>query len=272
MLPQLPMIDRLRQICQADDRLVAAMLYGSFTREDADRFSDIDCMLYFDDSALPEIDQAAWVGQIAPVEMYYHNEYGIGVAIFANLVRAEFHFDPASEMAQLETLRGSVSFPSLEATLLLDRNGELAQHLRPLVGPPASHDTPEDAAFLVNSFMNWSLFGTHVRRRGELARALEILHLVHDYLLRMVRLLEGAGQHWITPTKALEAEISPAAYRRYQSCTAPLDGQALEQAYRSTWEWGSELMASLGMRYKFTFPEKLLTKIGGNLTGTDDDR
>ena len=39
------MIERLRALCQEDERLEAAMLYGSFARQEADQFSDIDAML-----------------------------------------------------------------------------------------------------------------------------------------------------------------------------------------------------------------------------------
>ena len=170
MLPQDPMIERLRQICQSDERLVAAMLYGSFTRGEADEFSDIDVMLFFDDKVAPDIDQQAWVSPIAPIELYHINEFGAGVAIFDNLVRAEFHFDRAADMRKLETFHGLVWFPSLASTLLLDRTGQLAQHLQRLIGPPPAHDTPAEALSLCQGFLNWTLLGANVLLRGEEAR------------------------------------------------------------------------------------------------------
>ena len=139
MLPQDIMIERLRQICQQDERLIAAMLYGSFTRQEADKFSDIDIVLFFADESLAEINQPAWVSQIAPVELYYHNEFGNGVAIFTNLIRAEFHFDSASDMHKIESWQGNAWFPSLGDVVLVDRTGQLARHLQVLVGPPAPH-------------------------------------------------------------------------------------------------------------------------------------
>jgi lincosamide nucleotidyltransferase len=71
MLIQQAMIERLRHICQQDQRLVAAMLYGSFTYGEGDQYSDIDCSLFFQDDALAEVDQIAWISQIAPVELYF---------------------------------------------------------------------------------------------------------------------------------------------------------------------------------------------------------
>ncbi|MGD8807290.1 MAG: nucleotidyltransferase domain-containing protein, partial [Chloroflexota bacterium] len=99
------LISRLKRICRQDQRLLAAMHYGSYTRGEADRYSDLDIMLFFDDRSLAEIDQPAWLSQIAPVELLYVNEFGNSVAIFENLVRGEFHFDPAAKMADLAQYR-----------------------------------------------------------------------------------------------------------------------------------------------------------------------
>ncbi len=261
MLPQQAMIARLRQICQDDSHLLAAMLYGSFTRGEADQFSDIDVMLFFQDDALAGLDQTAWINQIAPVELYYHNEFGNGVAIFDNLVRAELHFDPASDMPKLEQWRGTVWFPSPADTVLVDKTGRLARHLEPLLGPAPTHNSAEDARFINQSFLNWFLFGVNVCARGEDARALEILRIVQDYLLRMARMLEGRTEHWITPTRAAERELSPAAYERFRACAAALDRPAIERAYGAAWRWGSEMMAALAARYGVELATGLMTKI-----------
>ena len=109
----------------------------------------------------------------------------------------------------------------------------LSRYLAPLVGPPRQ-DSPSQAQFLCDSFLNWTLFGTNVLARGEVARAAEILRIVQDDLLKMARLLEGRTEHWITPTKCLESEISPGAYARYISCSAAVDRGALHTIGTST--------------------------------------
>ena len=255
------MIERLREICRQDERLTAAMLYGSFTRKEADEFSDIDTVLFFADERLPEIDQPAWVSQIAPVELYYHNEFGNEVAIFNNLVRAEFHFDRASDMHKLENWQGNAWFPALADVVLVDKTGQLARHLQTLMGPPTTHNTAQDIQFLCDSFLNWCLFGANVLARGELARALEILNVIHDTLLRMARLAEGTTERWISPTKALEQEISSTTYRRYQACTASLERKALWRAYLSAWQWGNELITILAKRHSVALPTVLMDKL-----------
>ena len=101
MLRQEEMIERVRELCRGDERLVAAMMYGSFAHGEGDEFSDIDFILFFEDDLLDGVDDREWVSRVAPVEMYYVNEYGVGTAIFEDLVRGEFHFDKASDIQEI---------------------------------------------------------------------------------------------------------------------------------------------------------------------------
>lgn len=265
MIPQQVLLSRLCEVVAADDRLVAAMLYGSFALGEWDEFSDLDVMLFFKEAALPTIDHQAWVSQIAPVALYFVNEFGNGATIFENLVRAEFHFDPASRMAALAQWQGTVWFPSLDDVILLDRTGELRRQLQPLTGPPPLHATAAGVTQLVSSLINWTLFGSNVLARGEAARALEILNLVLDALLRMARLLEGQTGHWITPTRAAESELSATAYARLVACTAPLDNAALWAAYHAAWAWGREMMRELSLRFGLPLPHSLINNLDARL-------
>lgn len=272
MLPQEELIGRLAKICRQDPQLVAAMHYGSFAHLEADEFSDLDIILYFEDAAVSDIDQRAWLEQIAPVELFYINEFGNSAAIFETLmdkalIRGEFHFDPAGDMAKLEGYRGQMWFPSLETTLIVDKSGALSRQLGPFTGPPPAHESAQDASYLCDSFLNWFLFGQNLLARREYARALEVMTLLHDNLLRMARLIEGKTQRWITPTRRLEQDLSPEAYTRYRGCTAPLKPETLRQAYRLAWVWGNEMMVSLAGRYGFTLPESLIQKLSHRLKG-----
>jgi lincosamide nucleotidyltransferase len=255
------MIQRLRQLCQQDQRVVAAMLYGSFTRGEGDQFSDIECVVFVTDSALPSLNQHDWVAQIAPLALYFADDVGHHTAIFSNLIRGEFHFEPASAMPKVATWQGNAWFPSYEATILLDHTGELAHYLAGLVGSAPARDTPMQVESLIVNFINWVVFGSHVLARGEHARALELLSITHRYLLWMVRLLEGTTEHWPTPTKGLEQDISAEAYHRFAACTASLDQGALQRAYEATWRWGSDLLGSLARRHKLSLPVQLLDQI-----------
>ncbi|MBA2535650.1 MAG: lincosamide nucleotidyltransferase Lnu(F) [Rubrobacter sp.] len=270
MPQQVAMIERTRRVCREDERLVAAMMYGSFAQGGGDGFSDIEFILFFEDDELEDLDQEEWVARISPVGLYFVNEYGNGTAIFENLVRGEFHFDGVSDIETSvgESMRDADWLPSLDDTLILDRTGELTLRLQKIVGPPPDRDTPGQVRSLCDRFVNWFLFGSNLFARGELARSLNLLGIVQDRLLQMVRVLEGSTLHWSNSSKLLEHEISGSSYARYAACTARLDRNELRDAYRSAWEWGRELMSSLADHHGVIQPDTLLEKLDGRFTGT----
>ena len=264
MLPQQAMIERVRELCDQDDRVVAALMYGSFALGQGDRLSDIEFYLFFDDEASEGLREEAWVGQIAPLALYYVNEFGNGTAIFENLVRGEFHFEVISNVGLVDAWE-SAWFPSLESAVLVDKNGELSGRVGRLVRRPPDLDTPERALFLCRSLMNWTLMEANLLERGEYARAEAFLTLVHGHLLQAVRLVEGKSANWLSPTRRLEEDASAVSYERYRACTAAVDAEQLARAYASTWEWGRELMGELATRHALTLPKALLDKLDRRL-------
>src|SRR5437763_16334326 len=121
MLVQEAMIARIRDLCQQDERVVAALLYGSFTRGEGDAFSDIDAALFFVDDALCVLNQQSWVQQIAPVALYVDDDFRHHTAIFTNLIRGEVQFEPASAMATVDAWRGKAWVPKLDGGVVLAR-------------------------------------------------------------------------------------------------------------------------------------------------------
>src|SRR2546421_2297424 len=265
MLVQEAMIARIRDLCQQDERVVAALLYGSFTRGEGDAFSDIDAALFFVDDALCVLNQQSWVQQIAPVALYVDDDFGHHTAIFTNLIRGEFHFEPASAMATVESWQGNAWFGNLDAAVLVDRTGRLTHHLQALTGPPPNRDTPAGGQRLSANFINAVLLGINVLTRGEVARALEVLAHVHRNLLWLARLLEHATEHWPTPARVVEQDLSVAAYARYVACTATAQKDALGMAYRASWAWGKEMMQSLAQRHNLSIPDELLAQMDRRL-------
>src|ERR671921_2436320 len=234
MLPQEDMIERVRALCARDDRVVPALTYGSFAIGEGDRFSDIEFYLFFDDEASEGLRDEAWVGQIAPLELYYLNEFGNGTAIFENLVRGEFHFEAASNVGLVDAWENAW-FHLLESAVLVDKNGQLSGRVGRLVRPPPDLDIPERALFLCRSLMNWTLMGANLLGRGEYAHAEAFLTLVHGRLLQAMRLVEGKSANWLSPTRRLEPRcLGPTSYERYKGCTAALEAEQLAQAYAST--------------------------------------
>ena len=257
MLQQQIMIEKVREACRRDDRLVSALMYGSFSRGEGDEFSDVEFYLFFRDEMLGEVEEETWVSQISPVGLYYVNEFGNGTAVFENLVRGEFHFEGASDRGALDALE-FLWFPSLGSAVLADKDGELSRQASRLAGPPPDPDTPKRALFLCNGLINWILMGVNLLERGEHARAEAVLTLVHGHLLQAARLVEGTTANWLSPSRKLEEDLPPAAYERFRSCTAALDPEQLARAYGATWGWSRELMATLSGRHALTLPPALL--------------
>src|SRR5918998_397454 len=135
MLQQEVMIEKVRELCQRDERVVAVLMYGSFALGQGDRFSDIEFYVFFDDEALEGLTEEAWVSRIAPLDLYYVNEFGNGSAIFENLVRGEFHFEAASNVGLVDAWE-TAWFPSLESAVLVDKVGELSRRVSRLVRRP----------------------------------------------------------------------------------------------------------------------------------------
>jgi lincosamide nucleotidyltransferase len=264
MLSQEVMIERVRELCARDERVDSALTYGSFAIGEGDRFSDIEFYLFFDDEASEGLREEAWVEQIAPLALYYVNEFGNGTAIFENLVRGEFHFEAASNVGLVDAWE-SAWFPSLESAVLVDKSGELSGRMGRLVRRPPDLDTPERSLFLCRSLMNWTLMGANLLERGEYARAEAFLSLVHGHLLQAVRLVEGKSANWLSPTRRLEVDASATSYERYRACTASLDAEQLARAYASTWQWGQELMGELAARHALELPGELFDKLDQRL-------
>lgn len=260
-MPQLEMIDRVRALCASDDRVVAAWMYGSFAAGEADAYSDIEFLIYLRDEALASFDPVAWLNQVAPVALYFINEFGVGAALFENAIRGEFHFEPHSALPNLLAYGQMAGFPPVEQLLVVDKTGELRPLLTQISGPGPARATPKEAQRLIGRSLNWLLFGLNVLARGERVRALELLGPIHRHLLWLARLKEGALDHYATPARCAEAEFSPAALARLAECTAALRGVELERAYAAAWRWTGELHVALAARYDLALPTTLLATI-----------
>lgn len=261
-IPQLAMIRRVRELCNFDKRFVSALMYGSFSQGEGDAYSDIEFWFFVNDVALPALDQAAWLIRVHPLEAYFSNEFGSGVAIFDNLVRGEFHFVATSEMRQVRDWPVGDEALDLDAMIVLDRTGELLRELEHLQQKGSERLSKQNLQTICNHFLNWFLLGINVLRRGERARALDALANVHRQLLWMARAANAkTGQHFLTPSRRLEDDLGAAVYQRYVTTTASVTSPELEQAYAASWNWGRELITVLAEHYGVGARQALLDKL-----------
>lgn len=175
-LPQTKLIELVKAKCLADDRIVASLTYGSFTKNEGDQYSDIEFWLFFDDEKFGSVDQVAGMSDIAPIFYSITNEYGTRVAFYKDhLIRGELHFALAGNMYQVE------GWPAVESEranhmVVSDNTGNLHGYL--IQGPPMVSESPADVEQLCGQFLNWLLFGMNVHRHSDLAQAHMILGIV----------------------------------------------------------------------------------------------
>lgn len=260
-------IELLRSAARADLRIDGVLLYGSWTLGEADAHSDLDACLYVREEDIDALDGREFVERLAPLKLAYTNMYGILAVVFDDLMRGEFHVEPTGAgIAEIATWRGQVHLPRPEAAVLLDRTGHLTAAAREL----AAFSPPEPVATaqqLTDELANWTLMLAHLQTRGERARAHNLLHAVIAPLqLKLCRMLRGSTAHWLTPSRALEADLPPTDIERYATTTASLTPDDLRKAAANSWRWSRELAAEAADRWGTRLPLGLHEEIAGALS------
>lgn len=258
MLPQERLIERVRRCCLADDRIEAALMYGSFAHGEADAHSDIEFWLFFTPDP-DRVDPREWCARVGPVNYLTVNEHGAHVVFFPGLVRGELHFAAGRDIA------GVRSWPARGAAVtdmvVVDRTGALSDALRSLPDRPALPRTAEEVDTLCGRFANWLVLAHHVARRGEHLRALDALAHARRHLLWMARLATGQTAHWLTPSRLAEAELPADARTALGATAATADPGQIAAALRASWACGRGYWADLGRRHGYAPPAALLAEL-----------
>ncbi|MDI5970347.1 hypothetical protein POF50_013505 [Streptomyces sp. SL13] len=243
MLEQERLIARVRVACRDDERLTAALMYGSFAAGEGDAHSDIEFWLFFDPERHGTVDPAAWCERIAPVRLLVLNEFGTHVAFFPGPVRGEFHFTSFADLGAVRSwpARGA----AVERMVVKDRGGALAAALRAVPERPAAPDSGEVAA-LCGRFANWLVLAERVAARGEWLRAWDALAHAQRHLAWLARLAEGRTQHWLTPSRAAERDLPAPAAEALRAATCAAGPGELPGALRAAWWAGRRYWTRLG--------------------------
>lgn len=255
------MIERFRVAFREDERVVAALMFGSFAIGEGDAFSDVEFAVFVDDDQFASFDPRAWLDAVVPVAAYFPDDHGHHTALFHNGVRGEFHFLRASQQSVVEGWQGYGWFHDLADAVMLDRTGALSRHASVLLGGPPARGGAALVEGLALNLTNHVLMGAQLLNRGEWARAWAVLPRAHDNLLKLVRLGYGATEHWPTPSRAFERDLPGPIVARYVGCTSGAEPRALVEAYRSTWAWSRELFEAVATPLGVALPESTLEHV-----------
>ena len=240
-LVQLEMIEAVKNIALADDSVSAVLMYGSFIKGEGDQYSDIEFYIFFH----RDFDHREFVSRVRPLLMFFQNEFGTEVAVFDNLIRGEFHFAPAAEIDLIKAWEGLTSFEYADQMSLVDKEGKLAAVLAAITRRRPKHDTAEHIRWLAESLINNLLMVGNLIQRGEAAHAQACFQFILKYLVWFIRLADAADNHWESPTKKLEQEISPAWYVKYRQCPPTIEPADLRNSLGRSVALAEELFAVL---------------------------
>jgi lincosamide nucleotidyltransferase B/F len=209
--------------------VVSALTYGSRPAGLGDRYSDVEYWVFVSDPELATWPAEEWIRQAGEPLLVVLNEFGAHVAIYADLVRVELHFWPASDRSVVRTwpARGV----AVEDMIVVDRDGGLEPELAQV---PLSPVIP-DVAEVCGRFANWWALGWNVLQRGELERAYDALGHVRRHLLWMARLHESVTDRWLTPSRLAEQDLSSQTVADLARIAPRLTAGELAEAFRLAW-------------------------------------
>ncbi|WP_291064759.1 MULTISPECIES: aminoglycoside 6-adenylyltransferase [unclassified Empedobacter] len=256
-MTQIQMIDTTKSIAQKDENVSAVLMYGSFTKNEGDQYSDIEFYIFLKNKE--NFSAEKWVNQIYPTALYFTNEYGSEVAIFENLIRGEFHFLTVNEIDIIKSWEGFVSFSDFDQMNLIDKDGLLIETLNQIKIKSPERITNENILFLSQSLLNVLLTTNNLIKRQEYAHAYQSLSNVQKYLLWLIRIATNQTNHWESPTKSLEKDIDKYWYSEFKLTTSDLGKENLKIAFQNSWNLSKKLFEELDIT---TDLKVLLNRIG----------
>lgn len=254
---QLQMINKAKSIAQQDENVSAVLMYGSFTKNEGDRYSDIEFYIFL--KSKENFFAEKWVNQIYPTALYFTNEYGSEVAIFENLIRGEFHFLTVNDIDVIKSWEGVVAFSDFDQMNLIDKDGFLIETLNQIKTKLPNRITNENILFLSQSLLNVLLTTNNLIKRQEYAHAFQSLSNIQKYLLWLIRIATKQTQHWESPTKSLEKDIDKEWYSEFRLTTSDLDTDNLITAFQNSLSLSKKLFDELSVAKNL---KRLLNRIG----------
>lgn len=257
-------LDRFIAVCQEDERILAAYLYGSYARDEADDYSDLDLGLITTDESYPDFHagREAFIRQLG--EPLFSEDFGLqGVVLFI-----------LSNGVECELMYGCESQPNHNRgyayRALVDKRNLLTG-----LDWERSEVVPAGQIEILRQVVNWFWhdLGHFITAmgRGQLWWAQGQLEALRGYCVKLARL-----QHDFTsdpgnsePYFKLERELPVQQLASLQETFVPMDAEAMLQAAWVILRYFSKNMPPLARAHGMPYPvelEGLLTARLGKLS------
>ncbi|WP_408098007.1 aminoglycoside 6-adenylyltransferase [Peredibacter sp. HCB2-198] len=240
---QLTMINQVKELSSLDSNVRAVFMYGSFSKGEGDKHSDIEFYFFLTDAN--SIDEKNWAAQIGEVILFFKNEFGTKVAIYDDLIRAEFHFLDVKDITIIKQWEGLISFENKEKMIHVDKDGLLKEILDSISIISPIRNSRESIVWLSQSLVNSLVYTGHLIARNEWAHAHMSFSYIQKYTLWLMRVEASAFTHWESPSKSAEKDIPKALYQKYEKICPSLNQRELIESFRSSVEIANELFFGL---------------------------
>jgi predicted nucleotidyltransferase len=247
-------VDRFLQLCQADERIVAACLIGSHAKGRVDLYSDIDLMVITTDSAHEEFYQQRETFLRSLGDLVFLENFGIpdiAFHVYADGTEGELYFGSQGRLSQLyeapfrilldkKNILAGVTYTSPVNTLDVQKQKEKLQH---------------------NIFVFWhemSHFNTAVGR-GQLWWAQGQLESLRSICVNLARLQHDFSDTEVgeEPYFKIENSMPVEKLAPLRTTFCPLERNAMLQSAQAILSFYGELARSLTETHHLAYPEKL---------------
>jgi predicted nucleotidyltransferase len=245
-------VERFVAACQADDRVLAVFLGGSYARGAADAHSDLDLSLITTDAAYEEFvaERAAFLGRLGELVFLENFDHqNLVFFIFQDDIEGELWFASENHLDRLH---------SGPYRVLLDKQGMLSGIAFPEPEPGLADQIEILRRQVVWFWHDLSHFTIAMARR-QLWWAQGQLHVLRQYCISLVRLRHnfsdadlGSEAYWKLDQALPAEQLAP-----LQATYCPLERGAMLQAGLALVQWYRELAAPLAQAHEIAYPAAL---------------
>ena len=234
MVDNLFILRKVIQKSRNDREVISLISYGSYTRDDFDKFSDIEFYVFIEDKAYENFDSNEWFKEIYYVENSYLNIHGITEVVFKYGIRGEFHFLPYSKAKEeLNRWKGTVLIENITKTLLVDKRGELKDIISSVIHNGLVFNKEETVEELINNFANGTIFEWNVLQRKDLFRAYTLHFQNLHNLAKLISIKYNHTEHFYSP-RLLETFLSKDDLKNFRECFPQLEINSLTNCLEKT--------------------------------------